>query len=523
MLRASHLCRLRIALPLLALTACSDGPAPTACELPEPESWVEVTDVDSADLLFVVDDSASTAEEQSGLSTVLPVLMRMLTTGDLDDDGEHEPGEPRPLRSLNVGVITTDMGGYGLAPACTSFGTDGLLRTRGDTAAGAGCLSTYPAVLRYELGAPTTSDDFARDVACVTAVGTSGCGVEQPLEAMLKALTPTTAQPWTASSFIPIASPMAPPALAQPFFRDTDPHGDGANEGFSRASSLLAIVTLTDEDDCSAADRSLFDRSSPTYSGTSLGLLCHTHPEALHSIERYVEGLAQLRADPRLVIFAPLVGIPEDLATAPHEEPDWDRLRCEGDERLCERIDPSTPTRLLSSCAGPRRGAAYPPTRLLATGRGLSERGARVTVQSVCDASYRDAMVAIASAMLGPGFAADCVARELPLRDDGSVACEVRIRMPLGASCDDDALSPRLDARGMPIVDERGRSECIVRQLVPASRAPGAPAPSGAGWYYDDFREESACGEGPRIAYSDFSAPFGSSLALTCEPVSCER
>ncbi|HEY8431939.1 MAG TPA: hypothetical protein VIL20_26360 [Sandaracinaceae bacterium] len=73
---------------------------------------------------------------------------------------------------------------------------------------------------------------------------------------MPKALTPTAPQPWTHPDYVPVGDPSAPPGLERPFFRGSSPHGDRANAGFVRARSVLAIVTLTDDDDCSAHDRS---------------------------------------------------------------------------------------------------------------------------------------------------------------------------------------------------------------------------------------------------------------------------
>ncbi|HMG22398.1 MAG TPA: hypothetical protein VK607_13795, partial [Kofleriaceae bacterium] len=92
--------------------------------------------------------------------------------------------------------------------------------------------------------APPTADRFLSDLAlpdggrqvnyagslpdalaCISSVGDTGCGVEAPLEAMKRAL-------------------------------------DGSrpdNAGFVRPGALLAVVILTDEDDCSAAP-ALFDR-----------------------------------------------------------------------------------------------------------------------------------------------------------------------------------------------------------------------------------------------------------------------
>ncbi|PKN22287.1 MAG: hypothetical protein CVU65_15355 [Deltaproteobacteria bacterium HGW-Deltaproteobacteria-22] len=69
------------------------------------------------------------------------------------------------------------------------------------------------------------SSTIESTLQCMVNQGTSGCGMEQPLEAMRLALT--------------------------------DP--SGANEGFLRPDADLAILLISDEDDCSASDTELFN------------------------------------------------------------------------------------------------------------------------------------------------------------------------------------------------------------------------------------------------------------------------
>jgi hypothetical protein len=118
------------------------------------------------------------------------------------------------------------------------------------------------------------------DIACVAAMGTGGCGFTQPLEAALKAVTPTT------SSIT--------------FAMGTVGHGDGVNAGFVRPDSLLVVLVLTDEDDCSALDPDLFNPSSARYTG-ALNLRCFMYPEAVHPMSRYEDGLFALARTPRTV------------------------------------------------------------------------------------------------------------------------------------------------------------------------------------------------------------------------------
>jgi hypothetical protein len=70
---------------------------------------------------------------------------------------------------------------------------------------------------------------------------------------------------WTAPGFTPPV-----------FHGATRGHADGANAGFLRPGSTLAIVLLSDSDDCSAEDVELFDPGSAIYGSTDLNLRCST-------------------------------------------------------------------------------------------------------------------------------------------------------------------------------------------------------------------------------------------------------
>jgi len=142
------------------------------------------------DLLFVVDNSRSMSEEQRALAAQFPMLVRVLATGDLNGDGR---ADFEPVSDLQVGVITTelsvgpwDVGGCEVEPA---EGDDGVLRTLPRFGSRDVCDREYPPFLGYR-PADDDPEELAHDFGCVALVGTQGCGVEQPLEAALKALTP---------------------------------------------------------------------------------------------------------------------------------------------------------------------------------------------------------------------------------------------------------------------------------------------------------------------------------------------
>jgi hypothetical protein len=319
------------------------------------------------DVALMVDSSASMAEEQAALAAQLPRFARALASGDVDEDGVQDfPA----LESIRLGVVSSDMGSGGFwVPTCANgtfgsdLGDDGILRTSaGDDLAG--CAAHYPAFA--EIGAdsdPAAHDAFVAHVGCVATVGTGGCGFEQQLEAVLKAITPSTA-------------PMT-------FHAGTTGHADGANAGFLRDDSILALVLLTDEDDCSLSDPTLVDPASPEYGGTDLNLRCHQYPEAAHSAERFVEGFLALRESPADLIYAAIAGAPVEAIEA---APDLDALLAS--TAMLEEIDPEMPTRLRPSCSHPDVGTAFPPRRIVTVARDLDDAGASGIVASICQTDF---------------------------------------------------------------------------------------------------------------------------------------
>jgi hypothetical protein len=109
--------------------------------------------------------------------------------------------------------------------------------------------------------------------ACMAGLGTTGCGFEQPLEALFKAL-------------------------------DNNP----ANVGFIREQARLAVLLVTNEDDCSASNPQLFDPTAANES--SLGPLtsfrCFEHGITCDVDDRLATGPrtgCRPRDDPGALLF----------------------------------------------------------------------------------------------------------------------------------------------------------------------------------------------------------------------------
>jgi hypothetical protein len=323
------------------------------------------SDVRDIDILLVLDNSESMAEEHEVFANQLNSFVQILGTGDLNGD---DIADFEPVRSIHFGVISTDMG-TGAVPVATCggdlfFGDDGILNRAGR---GEGCRPVYPTPLRFMNWGGLAPETFAEDVSCVAHLGTEGCSVKQPLEAMLKALTPSTSDIgfWN----------------VHPHDDLTPGHGDGANAGFLREGSLLVIIAATTEDDCSMEETTLFRSDGSSDFRGSLDLRCFRYPDTLQPVSRYVDGLLRLRPGaPDRLIYAPVAGIPTDLVNGT-ETLDFDAVL--SDPRMIQRVDPEDSTRLAPSCVT-ALGASLPPRRMVSLAQQLAARGAGVALGSIC-------------------------------------------------------------------------------------------------------------------------------------------
>ena len=254
------------------------------------------------DILFVVDDSESMKDEQASLANNFPRFIEALE------------GIEGGLPNVHIGVISTNVGAHPSIPKCGPDDSDeGALQS---------AFTNDPAFPQCADGSLSLNGNFIRDVvvneetgerernytgnladvfSCMAVLGIEGCGFEMQLEAVRKALS------------------------------------EGANEGFLRDDAYLAVIIITDEDDCSAFDQDMFD---PTITGkeSALGPLdsfrcfefgvqctpddarelgqktdCVPREDSpyMYPVQRYVDFLKGLKADPRKVIVAGIIGYDE--------------------------------------------------------------------------------------------------------------------------------------------------------------------------------------------------------------------
>ena len=396
------------------------------------------------DVLFMIDNSTSMDAMQDELRQRFSEFLRVF----------HDLAAQGTYVDLQIGVVTSD---YGAGKSGTGNcepspgGQKGKLQALGQFAK-AGCQPPMGAsFLKYTFdpgagaGAnnlppgQTLDDTFT----CMASVGARGCGAEHQLESVYAAL-----------------------------------HNDlPENKGFLREDAILAVVFLTNEDDCSAPpDTDLFDENlvakygqNYSYRCTRFGILCGSPPVRppyesshgplamcvsapnvngmgpgkLYDIGRYVDFFSKpggVKFDPADVL---LVGI--DALETPFEiilaQPGTGNdgkpyLICPA---LMESGNPPCVPTLQHSCLSPTSRGFFgdPSVRLNA----VIASAANHAVTSICDANYTASLKNVAKLIVSqlgqcclperlppdprtPGdpntFIADCMVQEITRENDGT-------------------------------------------------------------------------------------------------------
>jgi len=337
------------------------------------------------DLLVLLDTSTgSSIELTDALDDAIVHLQHQLFEGTIE--------------SVHLAFVTPDLGvgGYPI-PSCedSGLGDDGVFVSRCE----------LPPVLTVDR--LTDLDELRESLHCAfREVARTGCGVEQPLEATLKAVTPSGVLP----------------------FLEGEGHGDGANDGFLRDDALFVVWHVTEEDDCSPSEADFWD----TTDHARFAIRCVERADQLHPTSRYVDGYLASKRDPRALLYALTAGVPEDLGagavcTAGSCAPltrcdltDDPRGTCVADEPRAlldaALADPRTEPRidglsLERVCSSPIAGATFAPARLLEVAGGLRDRGAHVTLASICGDSLFGAAHDLATHILSAAEAGACTRR----------------------------------------------------------------------------------------------------------------
>jgi hypothetical protein len=282
---------MRSTLLLLALAGCPDR---TIGSVYPVQGKVTTKDIPAnprrtADILFLIDDSGSMKEEQDSLRANFSRFMGVLET--------LEGGMP----DVHIGVATSDLGTSatdgttaGAAFGCANHGDGGAMRTAP--------MITGRFIADDGKGTVNYSGTLDAAFSAIADVGTAGCGIEQHLGAVERALSNPT------------------------------------NAGFVRPDAYLAVVVIGDEDDCSLAHPGLFTTSNVgevvNFACTKDGVECDDtpgdmttpgdrtschpsdHAKYVESVDRYVQFLEGLKPDRRDVVVAGIVGDPSPFTIA---------------------------------------------------------------------------------------------------------------------------------------------------------------------------------------------------------------
>jgi hypothetical protein len=286
--------------------------------------------------------------------------------------------------------------------------------------------------------------------------------------------------------------------------------------------SLIAVVIVTDQDDCSAEHADLYDAEG---AGKDPPLRCAERPESLYTIDRYVNGLKALRpGNEQLVILSVIAGVPQDLDEAAPDFADnpatqaeyFGRILADPRMRVSALPDGST----APSCQS-EHARATPPRRLAKAVEGF---GANGLMTSICDGDWSpafDTLIAIIARQLG----AVCLPRPLPRSVDGRASCEVIWELPPSGdattitSCDEAPTFLTRDPE-QPL-SEGGGQRCIAKQLAVSGPPEARVVELGDGWYYDDFSASvmRECTTTPKqnIAWSEgIAPPNGVKITIEC-------
>jgi len=468
----------------------------------------------TVDILIVMDSSGSMAAEQALMREAFPALVRSLLTGIDIGTGERVHN---PVRDLHVGVVSADMGtgGYSVT-TCEEdplLGDDGLFQ---HTPHGTDCAALYPDYLTYSMAGDEPDeaavDSFAADAGCIGLLGTQGCGFEQQLEAAWKALA----------------------VHALP---------GGPNEGFLRDEAILMILFVTDEEDCSAADPTLFDVSTYPY---SINLGCYYQATKLHTVDHYAAAFRALKADPDQLLLGFIVGVPPDERSCNGLGSDiggcleypamQETVRADNEllEYVCRYPKECTPPDPPS--AGNCISEAFPARRFVQLAQAF---GRNAYVHSICTGDFSPAF-SVLSEKLGQVIKTGQFQMKLPVEKDPADDCRCRATCsvvevlsnkdscPAGKPAydgnhdgtpdvfiDDDLFVHTLceiPQAGTVILPDEGCGATCTDPDVTYSKDP-----TRAGWWYDPNAEDPDTGGiSETIFFGDIVPEYGSTVEIRC-------
>jgi hypothetical protein len=256
------------------------------------------------DILFVIDNSGSMRQEQASLVANFGRFINVLSTI-----------EGLGLPNVHIGVVSTNMGtGPFPISGCAGGGDNGVLQNAPRQTGCSPPAGQFISDLSDGAGGRVTNytGDLADTFSCIAELGISGCGFEQPLQAMRRALDGSNTQ----------------------------------NAGFLRPDALLGIVFITDEDDCSTENTQMFDTSqdsiddplgelgghrcfefgvacdpdTPRQTGVKDGCVPRENSEYMYGVQEYIDFVRDLKPDERDIVVAGIIGPPTPVIVGTNDD-----------------------------------------------------------------------------------------------------------------------------------------------------------------------------------------------------------
>jgi hypothetical protein len=455
-------------LALATLTACPSRDVSAVDPAPSKEQQKEIPvnlnrDID---ILWVIDDSGSMAQEQASLARNFPEFARVLE------------GIEGGLPNIHMAVVSSDVGTapHDSTPECQGDGDDGQFQVGAcPLNDGLTFISDVADPNDETLRIKNYDGDLATQFSCMADLGTDGCGFEQHFESMKRALE------------------------------------TGQENGFLREGAFLAVIFIQDEDDCSASDGEIFnpdsdlnDRGSPlgelsSFRCFEFGTTCEPADERttgprdnctpadgspyIAPVSDYIGFLQGLKEDPTDVIVAAITGPTGPVVVA--EDPDKDELWVPPACVVCNDGADSCEASARSE-ANDALVAAAPGIRMNTLLQGFPSRS---TFQNICtydpeinDVDLSGGLVQIAELVkrvVGNPCIEGTLADSNPTVDGTQVECRVSDVSNLGEDDEEEFPIQPCDAGGTPcfnlIEDQSCQSETNIALEIDRGDPPQDP------------------------------------------------
>ena len=279
--------------------------------------------VSSIDVLLMIDNSSSMADKQETLAVAVPQLLKQLVQPQcVDSDGKpfnppivatlgaEQPcsqGAPEfnPVNDIHIGIVTSSLGDHGEGSRCTQGQPSGFyennvaipqavdvndesyligsldrgkLKLTSDSKANSTTFAkvTEKGFLAWGATSNDSPNPKTQDLDAATAIfsdmvsatGEKGCGMEAQLESWFRFLIDP----------VPPILPLSPPENNLTSRKGVDDALLAQRAQFLRPDSLVAIVMLTDENDCSLRDTDYGWLGARTASIVTGSAPCATNP-----------------------------------------------------------------------------------------------------------------------------------------------------------------------------------------------------------------------------------------------------